>query len=187
MAKRSRTVRTPLILFGEGPTEELFLGCIKQLYSTDLAGKNISLGNGGGGSPGSMLLALEKKFLVTGAAATPALVLMDADVGLDADARRILKKYPNIKVVFSTPECLEGFLLDLLDDLPPAGQHASEKLKLYFHDHHLTSREHVLKNFKAKRHALFPIALFEVKKTEHAILTELFIFLELIPDPEETQ
>ncbi len=44
-----------------------------------------------GGSPSSILLALKKKYL--GAAATPALVLMDADVALDTQARSILKKY----------------------------------------------------------------------------------------------
>lgn len=46
-----------------------------------------------GGSPSSILLALKKKYLGVGAAATPALVLMDADVALDTQARSILKKY----------------------------------------------------------------------------------------------
>ena len=120
MAKLTRKTRTPLILFGEGPTEELFLGHLKQLYSMQLADKSIQLGNGGGGSPGSILLRLEKKYLSVGAAATPALVLMDADVTLGTQARSILKKYTNgdgecsIAVVFSKPQCFEGLLLDLL-------------------------------------------------------------------------
>ena len=179
MGKRIRKTRAPLILFGEGPTEELFLGQLKQLYSKQLADYSIQLGNGGGGSPGSILLALEKKYLSVGAAATPALVLMDADIKLDAEARRILKKHPNIQVVYSKPQCLEGLLLDLLDDLPPKGQQTSEKLKIHFQDTYLGGREHVLKTFKKKRSELFPSALFEDKKTSHAILREIMEFLKL--------
>jgi len=179
MAKHTRKTRIPLILFGEGPTEELFLGHIKQLYSQQLADKSVQLGNGGGGSPGSILLALEKKYLSVGNASTPALVLMDADVGLDAQARVILKKYENIQVVFSKPQCLEGLLLDLLDDLPPRSQQTSDKLKCYFYDQHLGSREQVLKTFKKKRSELFTQALFEDKKTSHAILLQIIKFLNL--------
>lgn len=177
MAKRKRIPRTPLILFGEGPTEELFLGHIKQLYSQQLADKSVQLGNGGGGSPGSILLALEKKYLSVGAAATPALVLMDSDIELDAESRRILKKYPNIQIVYSEPQCLEGLLLDLLDDLPAVGQQNSERLKKRFQDEHLGTREHVQKNFKLKRGALFSKALLESKQSEVPAIQAIYQFL----------
>ena len=177
MAKRTRTTRTPLILFGEGPTEELFLGHIKQLYSQQLADKSVQLGNGCGGSPGSILLALEKKYLSVGAAATPALVLMDSDKGLDKDAKAWLDKYPNVQVVFSKPECLEGLLLDLLDDLPPVGQQSSERLKKRFQDEHLGTREQVQKNFKLKRGALFSKALLESKQSEIPAIQAIYQFL----------
>jgi len=107
MAKHTRKTRIPLILFGEGPTEELFLGH------------------------------------------------------------------------FSKPQCLEGLLLDLLDDLPPRSQQTSDKLKCYFYDQHLGSREQVLKTFKKKRSELFTQALFEDKKTSHAILLQIIKFLNL--------
>lgn len=92
MASR-RTVREPLILFGEGPTEGLFLGRIKQVYSGHLSDKKITVGNASGGSPGSVLLELKKKHLVTGNGQTPALVLIDADQGLDKEAKEILRQY----------------------------------------------------------------------------------------------
>lgn len=177
MAKRKRITRTPLILFGEGPTEELFLGHLKQLYSKQLADKSIQLGNGGGGSPGSILLTLEKKYLSVGATLTPALVLMDADLGLDKESKVWLDKYPNVEVVFSKPECLEGLLLDLLDDLPTVGQQSSERLKKRFQNEHLGTREHVQKNFKLKRGALFSKELLESKQSEIPVILAIYQFL----------
>lgn len=63
---RSRQAREPLILYGEGPTEGLFLGLIKQLYSRQLRDKQITVAHGTGGSSGSLLLELKKKYLDTG-------------------------------------------------------------------------------------------------------------------------
>lgn len=180
MAKRSRTTRSPLILFGEGPTEELFLGHIKQLYSQHLANKSIKLGNGGGGSPGSILLALEKKYLNVGDASTPTLMLIDADQRLDREAKVLLEKYTNIQVVFSRPECLEGLLLDLLDDLPPVGQQSSERLKKRFQDEYLGTRAHVQKNFKLKRSVLFPKVLLDSKLSDVSAIQRIYEFLGII-------
>ena len=177
MAKLKRKTRIPLILFGEGQTEELFLGLLGQLYSKELSDKSLQLGNGGGGSPGSILLALEKKYLSIGAAATPVLVLMDADKGLDEDAKAWLEKYSNVQVVFSKPECFEGLLLDLLDDLPPVSQQSSERLKKRFQDEHLCTRKHVQKNFKLKRGALFPKSLLESKQSEITAIQSIYQFL----------
>jgi hypothetical protein len=174
---RQRTIRTPLILFGEGPTEGLFLGWIKQVYSSRLVDKAITVGNGNGGSAGSVLLELEKKHLGIGAPETPALVLIDADKGLDAEAEERLKQYKNIQIVFAEPQCLEGLLLDLLDDLPPKGQQTSDTLKKYFQDEYLGSRQEVRKNFKMKRQALFPKPLLDSKIKQHTILRKIADFL----------
>lgn len=182
---RQRTVRKPLILFGEGPTEGLFLERIKQLYSKRLADKIVTVGSGSGGSSGSVLLELKKKHLVTGNGETPALVLIDADNGLDQEARDILKEYTNkngecrITVVYSEPQCLEGLLLDLLDDLPPKSRQTSDNLKKYFQDNYLGSRDHVRKNFKMKRADLFPQQLLDQKITSHPVMKEVSLFLGL--------
>lgn len=89
--RKRRSVREPLILFGEGPTEGLFLGWIKQVYSDRLVDKAVAVGNGTGGSAGSIFLQLKKKHLDTGNPATPALVLIDEDKELDAEAKEIYK------------------------------------------------------------------------------------------------
>lgn len=172
-----RTVREPLILFGEGQTEGLFLGLFKQLYSRKLSDKQIIADNGNGGSAGSVLLELKKKRLDTGDSSTPALVLIDEDKGLDDTANAVLKSHPNIEVVFSRPQCLEGMLLDLLNDLPSAGEHQSEALKKLFQDQYLGSRDQVRKQFKKKRKALFPKALLESKQSAIPEIQRIYQFL----------
>lgn len=172
-----RTVREPLILFGEGPTEGLFLSLFKQHYSRELAKKQIIPDSGNGGSAGSVLLELKKKRLDTGNAKTPALVLIDEDKGLDETAEEVLQAHPNIQIVFSRPECLEGLLLDLKDDLPPPGQQRTDNLKKCFQDKYLRTRAQVQKNFKAKRHALFPKELLESKRSAIPAIHSIYQFL----------
>ena len=188
MAKKKREARQPYVLWGEGDTEQLFLELFKQYYCNELAEKRISVGNGGGGSPGSIFESLDKKVLSLGAPETPALVLLDEDKGLDKAAKAVLKKYTNkdgkcsITVVVSKPQCLEGLLMDLLDDLPPPGQHSSEKLKESFQKTYLGSCEQVKKNFKKKRKEIFQKELLDEKMASHPILKEVSLFLGLIEE-----
>ena len=177
MPRPKRTVRTPLILFGEGPSDELFLGRIHDVYSSQLRDKAITKGNGKGGSPGRILRELEKTILSLGVASTPALVLIDEDKPLDDEAEAILEKYPNITLVYSKPQCLDGLLLDLLGDLPPKNQRTSAKLKSRFQNQHLASTHDVVKNFKQKRKRLFPDSLLAQKRTQHIVLKEICDFL----------
>ena len=185
MAKYRKDQRQPYVLFGEGPTEELFLSLIKQLYSKELSEKFIKIGNGSGGSPGSVLLNLEKTILSIGDPFIPTLVLIDEDNGLDDEARKFLKRHTDkrgicsIRVVFSKPQCLEGFLLDLLDDPLPPNKQTSNNLKLYFYDKYLGEKDHVQRNFKAKRGKLFSRKLLEDKKVTSSTLAEIYQFLGL--------
>ena len=94
MAKKKREARQPYVLWGEGDTEQLFLELFKQYYHKELAEKRISVGNGGGGSPGSIFESLDKKVLSLGAPETPSLVLLDEDKGLDKDAKAVLRSIP---------------------------------------------------------------------------------------------
>lgn len=179
MAKRHRQLRTPLILFGEGPTDELFLGLFKKYYAAELADKAITLGNGGGGSPGRILLALKKRILDMGNSSAPALALIDEDKGLDDAAKWVLKEYPNIQLVFSRPQCIDGLMLTLLDDLPPSQQRNSGMLKQRFQDRYLGSRRKVIFHFKNSRTELFPKERLESQKQSNPVLAEIFQFLGL--------
>lgn len=185
MGKRKLPLRTPLILWGEGHTEQLFLELFRQDYRKELAEKQIMVGNGGGGSPGSILEALDKKALSLGDPKTPALVLLDEDKGLDDEALEVLKKHTNedgecsIAILYSKPQCLEGLLLDLLGDLPVKGHQRSEELKERFQEKYLGSCNHVRKNFKKKRAELFPKALLDKKMASHPILKKVSLFLGL--------
>ena len=186
MGKRERQSLQPLVLWGEGYTEQLFLELFKKYYRKELARKQIKVGSGRGRSPGSILEALDKQELWRHDPQTPALALLDADRVLDQEAKAVLKKYTregqcSIKILYSKPQCLEGLLLDLLDDLPPKGQQTSKYLKKRFEEEYLKSCDHVQSNFKKKREKLFPKELLDQKLLSHPILRELreFIGLEL--------
>lgn len=189
MQKGKRPQKESFILWGEGPTDHLFLELFKQYYRKELSEKSIKIGHGTGGSPGDILEALDKKVLSQGDPKASALVLLDKDNGLDEATEKVLKKYTNtvngtneavcsITVVFSKPQCLEGLLLDLLHDLP-GGQKNSETLKKYFQKEHLGSCDHVQRNFKKKRSELFPKELLDKKMNSHPVLKELSQFLKL--------
>lgn len=182
---RKRPQRNPYILWGEGPTEQLFLELFKQYYCKELSNKQLTLGNGGGGSPGSILEALDRKALSLGASQTPTLVLLDEDKGLDRNAKAVLEKYTiegkcSITVIYSKPQCLEGMLLDILGNLPPKSQHTSERLKKRFLEQHLGGCDHIRKKFKSNRKELFPKTLLNEKMGSHPILAEIKLFLDLI-------
>lgn len=105
--------------------------------------------------------------------------LLDADKGLDEDAEKILRAYAKTQVAFSRPECLEGLLLDLLDDLPPASRRSSSQLKKHFQDRHLQTRDGFQAVFKRKRNMLLPKKLLESHKASNPVLREIFSFLDL--------
>ena len=115
----------------------------------------------------------------TGKGNQPALVLLDEDNGLDAIAKKIIRENQNIQVVLSTPQCLEGLLLNLLDDLPPKAQQTSEQLKKRFQDKYLGSDRQVQKNFKLKRSELFPKSLLDAKAKAIPAIHSIFQFLGL--------
>ncbi|MEX2608299.1 MAG: hypothetical protein WD708_13245, partial [Kiritimatiellia bacterium] len=149
-------------------------------YSMELSDKKVTVGHGHGGSSGSILLELKRKHLDTGVSTTPALVLLDEDNGLDEEAEAILGDYPTVQVVFSAPQCLDGLLLDLLDDLPPASRRSSQQLKKHFQDRYLQTRHGVQAAFKQKRHEILPRSLLESRKASNQVIKEIFTFLELL-------
>jgi predicted ATP-dependent endonuclease of OLD family len=178
MAKKKREIKQSLVLYGEGDTEEIFLNHIKQIYAQHLKNKSLKVGSGNGGSPGSVLLSLEKKILVVGDPTVPVLVLLDEDKTLDKEAEKVCRKYPNIQISFSRPECLEGLLLDLLQDLPKGGS-VSETYKNHFQDKYLGSRNQTKKLLKQKCQTLFPIELLKNRRENITVLQEIYQFLGL--------
>ncbi len=179
MARQLRKERDSIILYGEGETEALILDHIKNLYSKELKEKKVIVDHGGGGSSRSVLENLVKKHIAFGHVKTPCLVLIDKDKGLDPKAKKILKGNKNIKLAMSSPECLEGMLLDLLDDLPQASDCTSKKLKKYFQKEYLGSELKVQVNLKKQRTQLFSKQLLVSKRGSIAAIDTILSFLEV--------
>lgn len=107
------------------------------------------------------------------------LLLIDEDLPTDEIPEAWLRKH-KITLVTSGPGCLEGMLLKLLDDPPPArDRHQSHNWKRHFHRNHLgTDRDsEILERFKKKCPELFPKTLIEARKNGIPALRKIVDFL----------
>ncbi len=176
--RKERLEKESLILFGEGPSEALFLELFRSYYSDELSNKNIDVGNAHGGSPQNIFIKLNKEYLQTGNSETPCLVLMDSDIHLDEYSKGFLKTHSNVKVVYSAPQCIEGLFLTLLDDQLVLSQQNSKKFKTHFQKNYLkTNDSKILVRLKYKREQLFPKALIESKVNHVPQIKEILEFL----------
>jgi len=117
MAKKIRRIKlSSLIVVGEGPHDGAFLSHMKDLYDSRLTDQKVKIASADGGSPKDILntviknrhIAYDRKF-----------VLMDSDVALTQKDRELAKRN-KIVIYHSEPICLEGMLLDILNENIPA-------------------------------------------------------------------
>lgn len=167
------------MLFGEGKTEAVFLRYLCGLYAGEIKA-HVKIDAGQGGGPKQVVARLIKKHLVI-AAYDRSLWLIDEDRTPDEIPNSWLHKH-KIRVVTSSPMCLEGLLLTLLDDPPPPRERRlSKNWKSRFHRIHLgTDREtKVTDRLRHKCGELFPKSLIEARKSEIPALRELLEFLKI--------
>lgn len=125
-----------------------------------------------------MASRLIKKHLHLGAY-DRSLLLIDEDLPVDQIPASWLSRH-NIQVITSSPMCLEGLFLTLLDDLPPPRERRlSKNWKRKFHQRHLdTDREaEIVRRLQRKCPELFPLELIEAHRNEIPVLRGLFAFL----------
>jgi hypothetical protein len=166
-----------ILLFGEGKTEAVFLSHLRSLYAPEIRAR-VLVDAGQGGDSKQVAARMIKKHLDLGNY-DRALLLLDADVPHHHIPAAWLKKH-NIMVVCSSPQCLEGMFLTLLDDPPPSKErHISRNWKQRFRRNHLgTDREtETLDRLKKKCCDLFPRKLIESKAKQSAALQALLDFL----------
>ena len=171
--------RQSIILYGEGKTEAVFLNHLLSLYR-DRVGPRVKVDFGQGGSPKEVASRLIKKHLNLGAF-DRSLLLIDSDLALDEIPASWLKKQ-KITVVKSAPRCLEGLLLTLLDDPPPARERGqSRSWKRRFQREHLgTDREtEVQTRLRRKCCELFPKELIESKRADIEAVQVVLDFLNV--------
>jgi len=112
MAKKQRRIQcSSLIVVGEGPHDKAFINHMKSLYDSRNTGQTVKIESAMGGSP----LAIVKSALKNKHADyDKRYVLMDSDVEIPQQYLAYAKKN-KVTIILSTPVCLEGMLLEVLE------------------------------------------------------------------------
>lgn len=116
MARMRKAKLATLIVVGEGLHESAFLRHMKNLYDDRHTGQTVKIDSADGGSPLDIIKTTTRKY--RHADYDRRYVLMDSDVSIrqqDYDAARKAR----IKLVISTPVCLEGMLLEVVGQRAP--------------------------------------------------------------------
>lgn len=131
MARRSHKVRrhvqcTTLLAVGEGAHDAAFLNHMKSLYDTRDSGQKLTIKAADGGSPLSIFKTVHSKYRNIDYDRT--IILLDGDIPVDESARHYASKH-KMEWVLSTPLCLEGMLLRVLQlPVPPASVECKKRL-----------------------------------------------------------
>ncbi len=130
MAKRkpTRSVnKTTLLVMGEGEHDKAFLSHMKGLYHQRRSGSKITLDFSSGGSPHDIIKDTVKKSRHVDY--DQKFILMDSDVPVKQQDIKAADD-SDITILYSTPLCLEGMLLDVLDQKIP---NTAQKCKSTLH------------------------------------------------------
>lgn len=115
-----------LIVVGEGPHDEAFIGHMKVLYDNRATNQKVKVESADGGSPSDIINYVVRKKHIS---YDRKVILMDSDIPLKQQDRDNAKKN-NITLIQSTPICLEGMLLEVLGLKAPKSNDAC-KSKLH--------------------------------------------------------
>lgn len=111
--KRQHKVKlATLLIVGEGPIDEAFIRHMKSLYDGPNTGQKLKVTSADGGSPSDIINTTQRKY--RHAAYDKCFILLDEDVIISQQDRDKARK-ANIGLIISTPICLEGMLLNILD------------------------------------------------------------------------
>ena len=124
--RMKRGVERTKLLRCEGITDKRFAECIKRLHSSRDAGFSVKLDEAGGGGPKSAILAA----INHAGGFDKRVVFIDSDLVIPKDALAAANNH-NIKIIQSSPLCLEGFLMRLMGHNQQFI--SSEEAKMCFH------------------------------------------------------
>ena len=129
MAKKKiapKVQKTTLLVMGEGECEKAFLEHFKSLYNERNSGKKIKIDHAGGGSPHDVIKYTKKVTQHIGY--DNIYILIDSDVEVKNDDLKIANEKGFI-ILYSTPICLEGMLLKVLNQpIPNTNNDCKNKL-----------------------------------------------------------
>jgi hypothetical protein len=168
--------RESIVLFGEGKTEAIFLDHVKTVYEAHRHLK-IKIGMGQGKSPKDVAARLINTQLRVGNY-DRSLLLIDSDIEHDLTTKYL--KLHNITLVLSTPKCIEGLMLQILDELPKGAAHsASKDLKSAFMRFLNTTEAGYARKLADKCPILFSKELLEAKRRHIPELNTILEFLNV--------
>ena len=114
MPKIKRVTRKTLLVIREGAHELAFLKHLKAIFGSNNLEITIDASNGG--SPYDVINTAVK--FRNGATFDRKVVLLDSDVALTPQATKLAKSH-RVEVIQSSPVCLEGMLLQVLEKTVP--------------------------------------------------------------------
>lgn len=121
MAKKRKGQLASLLVVGEGACDKAFIKHMNRLYSSPHTGQKVKVDSGDGGSPASVIQTTIRKYKHV--AYDRRFILLDSDIPIrqqDFDKAKSAK----IELIISSPICLEGMLLDVLDQPIPCSNRA---------------------------------------------------------------
>ncbi|EML9492538.1 glycosyltransferase family 2 protein [Enterobacter ludwigii] len=107
--RKIRGVERTKLLMCEGITDKRLAECVKRLHSSRDVGFSVKLDDAGGGGPKSAILAA----INHAGGFDKRVVFIDSDLPIPKDALAAANNR-NIKIIQSSPFCLEGFLMRLM-------------------------------------------------------------------------
>jgi len=120
-SKKRRVKLATLLVVGEGLAEKAFIEHMKGLYSQN-TGQKVTVKGEGGGSPSVMIFNVLKNY--QHAKYDRVILMLDEDVPITAQDEAKARRN-NITLIVSSPVCLEGMLLSILEQVIPFGASSS--------------------------------------------------------------
>jgi hypothetical protein len=118
--REARKIRKTLLLVGEGDTEEAFLKYLRSRYCTNGQGVNATVCNAHGKGPQHVVVSAIRQS--RNADYDRVVVLMDTDIPWDAETLKQAES--NDIVLVGSQPCVEGLLLDILEQPIPEASRA---------------------------------------------------------------
>lgn len=168
--KKRRSVKSTLLVFGEGLHEEVFLKYLKSVYNRN-SGRGVTIRNGKGGT------AID---IVANALREPGdfdrrIVVVDNDKGQhEIERARAESKQKGIELLENSP-CLEALLLAILRDGRSFSVRQSDWCKSEFESKYLDEKKRTELNEYGK---IFPKSLLDKQKAKVPELQKFISIME---------
>lgn len=125
VVRNRSAVKTTLLIVGEGPDDQAFIKHMNQTLRSEISDQRATIQKESGGSPGNIIANAARKY--SHQDFDRRIFVMDSDLPIEPASRKKAED-SGYEIILWKPQCLEGVLLDLLDER--VGDHeTSQQLK----------------------------------------------------------